>query len=124
MKTYEVILQIIALVAGILVAVVKKKNEVLVVTFAYNIFSLLSIFIKGDYTTVWSCVVINIRSIVYLFQDRLKKHKYANSIPFVVILAHIVLFILCFNHWYQVLTYVAPIILALALWFESDRRLD
>ena len=32
MKTYEVILQIIALVAGILVAVVKKKNEVLVVT--------------------------------------------------------------------------------------------
>ena len=39
-----------------------------------------------------------------------------------MILAHIVLFILCFNHWYQVLTYVAPIILALALWFESDRQ--
>lgn len=95
---------------------------VLIATFIYNFLCLLLVFIIKDYSAVYSSLLINIRSMIYLFQDKLKKKKISHLIPISIVICHIIIRIVSIEHWYQIFTLIAPIILTLSLWYENKRQ--
>lgn len=118
----KIILQILAVGFGIYTAFSHKKKNVLIATFIYNALNLACIFIIKDFSTLYSSILINVRSVLFLFQDKIKIHKNANTLPWIIVLCHIAIGVANVQNWYQILSVIAPILITLALWFETNRQ--
>lgn len=115
-------LQIISFVVAVYIAFSHKKKNILIATFMFNFLQLALYLIIKDYSTAYSSILINIRSIVFLFQDKIKTNRVGNIIPFLFVIAHITVGVTHIEHWYQTFTMIAPIIIILSLWFEKNRQ--
>ena len=122
MDILEIILQVFSVIFGIYNAFAHKKSHVLISIFVYNILNLALMFIIKDYSTFYLSLLLTIRSIVYLFQNKLKKYKWSIIIPISIIVGHVVITLTTMTHWYQLLPLVAVVSVAAILWFSKNRQ--
>ena len=122
MKPYEIIIQVFCIALSLYTGFSHKKRNVLIAAFVFNISTFLLYFLIKDFSTFSSMGIVTVRSLVFLFQDRLKKLKCGNAIPLLFVICHIVVGFLTVEHWYQILGVIAPITLTLSFWFEKSRQ--
>ncbi len=116
------ILQIIALIFYAYIAFSHKKRNVLITVFVHNFTCLILSVVINDFSAVYSYILVNLRSFIFLYQDRLKKNQYTNAIPVGICILHIILGISSVERWYQIPTIIGPIVLTLSFWFENNRQ--
>ncbi len=122
MKSYEIIIQVLCILLSFYTGFSHKKRNVLIAAFVFNMSNFLLYFLIKDFSTFSSMGIVTLRSLVFMFQDRLKKLKCGNIIPLMFIVGHIIVGFLTVEYWYQVLGVIAPIILTLSFWYEKSRQ--
>lgn len=96
-----IIIQIILVIINSYLAITENKKNIYVVTFLFNLANLIMYAIKGDKTTVIIYVVITLRSLVYIFKDKLIKY---NFIPIAFILIQFGLGIMTMDNPWQIIS--------------------
>ena len=117
-----IIFQIIALIVDGYIAFSNNKKNVLLMTFVFNFLSLLLYFFIKDYSTVISYILIVTRSLVYIFQEKIKKYKFSFLIPITFMSLHIILGIKTITSIWGILPIIAPCIVCYLLWFVKKRQ--
>lgn len=115
------IMQIIVVLINTYIAITEQKKHIYIVNFLYNFSNLLLYFFTQDTTTVCIYILISLRSFVYIYKDKLYKHKW---IPILFILLQILVGIITIENFWQVLTILAPCYVCYYLWFyETTQQL-
>lgn len=117
-----IIFQILAIIIDVYIAFSNNKRNILIAVFSYNFLSMLLYFMIKDYTTVYSFILIVSRSFIYLFQNKIKKHKLSFLVPISIMLIHVIVGLRTFESFWNIIPIAAPIIVCYLLWFEKSRQ--
>lgn len=109
-----IVIQIILVIINSYLAITENKNNIYVVTFLFNLANLIMYAIKGDKTTVIIYVVITLRSLIYIFKDKLIKY---NFIPITFILIQLGLGVITMDNPWQMISISAPCFTCYYLWY-------
>lgn len=118
----SIILQIVAVIVDAYIAFSNDKKKILIATFVYNTFSLILFLLLKDFSTVYSYSLIVSRSVIYLYQTKLKKLKFSFIIPIGIMSLHLILGIRTATSLWHILPTLAPIVVCYLLWFEKSRQ--
>lgn len=111
------ILQVVAVVVNIYIAFTKKKN-VYIATFIFNTTNLFVYIWLQDTTSIVSYTLISVRSLIYMYKDKLK----LVLLPTIFIVLHIILGIFTLESPVQLLAILAPCMTCAYMWFAKDEQ--
>lgn len=104
------------------IATTEKIKNVLWTTFLFNFFNLVCYFINGDLTTTCIYVLICVRSFVYTYRDRIKKHKWHHLVPAAAILAQIIVSIFTIENPWQLIPVIIPCYVCYYMWYYDTTQ--
>ncbi len=117
-----IIIQIITCLIQYYIATTHKVKNVLLVTFLFNFANLLCYLFNGDMPTVYSYILICIRSFIYVFRDKIKAHKWHPIIPLLFITIQCITGALTMTNPWQLIPVIAPCFVCYYMWFWDTQQ--
>lgn len=94
--------------------------KLLIMNALFNIFNLICFIFYQDMESVFVYAFVSIRSIVYIYRDKIRSSKFSFMIPVISIILQIVLGLLFLKHNYQVVPIIISCFVCYYLWFWQD----
>lgn len=119
-----IVMQLLVCAVQYFIATSESIKKIFVVTLLFNVFNLLCYYLNGDMATVYSYLVICTRSVVYIYRDSIKKHKWHFVVPLLAIALQTSVGFSAIDNLWQLLPIIAPCYVNYYLWFyESTQKL-
>lgn len=109
------ILQFIGLFLNIIIAFTHDTRKIYGLTFLFNAANLAIYLVTGDSAAAISGTLITVRSLAYIYKDRMPKQM--EWLPWVFCLLHVYLGMTSIVNLWQVLTIIAPCTVCLTMWY-------
>ena len=111
------IFQIVSLLGQIYIAFTRKKRNVLIATFLINLAQTVCYYLVNDMAAFYIAIVITVRTFVYIFSERLKKHRWSIAIPITAIAIHLAVGFASIETPLQLISMLTPCFTCYYLWF-------
>ena len=116
------VFQIVSLLGQVYIAFTRKKRNVLIATFLINLAQTVCYFIVSDTAAFYISIVITVRTFVYIFSERLKRHRWSVVIPIAAIAVHLAVGVMSIETPLQLITMLTPCFTCYYLWFFRDTQ--
>lgn len=119
-----IITQIVIVLIGIYLAFTENKKNIYLVTFLFNLSTMIMYIFNHDKAATISSMVLTIRALVYIMRDRLKTllGRFAWTVPCSFFVLHLVLGLISIDSPIQLLCIAAPILTAAYMWWEHGTQ--
>lgn len=108
-----IITQIIVVIINAYIATTEKIKNIYIVTFLFNLANLIMYAVKDDKTTSLIYIVITVRSLVYIYKDKIK----SPIIPFIAIAAQLIVGFKNIENIWQLIPILTPCWVCYYMWF-------
>lgn len=116
--------QILVCIVQFYIATSENIKHIFIVTFLFNVFNLLCYWFNGDTATTYLYIVICIRSLIYIYRDPIKEHKWHFVIPIIAIVVQLMVGIKAIENIWQLIPILVPCYVNYYLWFyETTQKL-
>ncbi len=124
MDTELIIIQIVVVLVGIYLAFTENKKNIYVVTFLFNLATLIMYVVNKDFATSVSCTILTARAFIYINKDRLKERmgSFSTVIPVFFIGLHLVMGAVTLENPWQLLSMLAPSITTGYMWWGRNTQ--
>lgn len=112
------LMQIISVIVNTYIAFTEKKKRIYVATFLLNLAQLLMYFFNNDLTTGLIYIIIVVRSLIYIYKDKIK----TNIIPYIVIIIQLLIGIFTIENPLQIISVLIPCYSCWYLWFYDTTQ--
>lgn len=117
-----IVSQVLVCAIQFFIATSENIGKIFAVTLLFNVFNLLCYYINGDMATTYLYVVICIRSAVYLFRDRIKRHSWHWLVPLTAIAVQTAVGFTNIDNPWQLLPIITPCYVNYYLWFYKSTQ--
>ena len=108
-----IVTQLIVVLINAYIATTEKIKNIYIVTFLFNLANLIMYAVKGDKTTSLIYIVINIRSLVYIYKDKIK----SPIVPFIAIALQLIVGFTTIENIWQLIPILTPCWVCYYMWF-------
>ncbi len=122
--TQLILAQVLVCAVQFFIATSESIRKIFVVTLLFNAFNLLCYYLNGDMATTYLYIVICVRSVVYIYRDKIKKYRFHFLVPVAAIIVQTWVGFTSIDTLWQLLPIIAPCYVNYYLWFyESTQKL-
>lgn len=107
------VMQALGLGLNIFIALTHNTRRIYFYTFLFNAANLLIYMLTGDWAACASGVLITVRSVAYIYKEKVAR----NLLPWLFISVHIILGLYLLTDVWQLLTILAPVTVCYSMWF-------
>lgn len=120
--TELILMQVLVCAVQYFIATSENIRNIFVVTLLFNVFNLLCYYLNEDMATVYSYIVICVRSVIYIYRDKIKKHRLHFLVPIAAITVQTAVGFTAIKSLWQLLPIIAPCYVNYYLWFYKDTQ--
>lgn len=114
-----IITQLIVVLINYYIANTENKFGIYFVTFLFNLANLIMYAVNDDRTTAILYIVITVRSLVYIFKDKLKKW---HIIPILAVAAQLYVGFTTIENLWQLIPIFTPCIVCIYMWYGQTTQ--
>ena len=115
-------MQILVCIVQYYIANTEKVKNIFITTWLFNVFNLLCYFIKDDKTTVYVYILISVRSFVYIYRDKIKKHRFHFIVPALAVVAQLIVGYLTITNYWQLIPVLIPCYVCYYMWYYDTTQ--
>lgn len=112
------LMQIISVIVNTYIAFTEKKKRIYIATFLLNLAQLLMYLFNNDTTTALIYIIIVVRSLIYLYKDKIKN----NIVPYIIIAIQLLIGIFTIESPLQIMSILIPCYSCWYLWFYNTTQ--
>lgn len=113
-----IITQIIIVFINYYIATTENKKNIYIVTFLFNFANLLMYFFNDDKTTTITYIIIALRSLIYIYKDKLKTH----IIPILFISLHLFIGFYNIKNIWELIPIIIPSLVCYYMWYSKNTQ--
>lgn len=113
-----IILQIVACLLGVYQSRTENKRNIYITVFLFNLSCLIVYAVIGEWATVYSYILITVRSFTYIHKDKFK----TPIVPIMFILVHLIVGVFTMTSYWQILPMIAPMFTCYYMWFMKNTQ--